>query len=119
MARRLGTSIAAVVAGCQLGLLPWAAQGQAEQAGVSTQGDARGPIDRERFAGPLAIELGDAIDYVADGGEARSQVIVSLSCVSGGIELKLEDSVTRKSMIRIVDLALVEPQSRSRLMALT
>ena len=101
---------------CLLTVVPGPARAQ---TGVSTHVDSCVPIDPERFRRILAIELGAATDYLQDNATERNPVTVSLSCVDAGIQLLLEDAVTRKSMTRIVDVQRVEPQSRSRLMALT
>jgi hypothetical protein len=66
----------------------------------------------------LAIELGTSIEYSADADQKRNLTTVWLSCTAAGIELHLEDGLTRKSMTRVVDIARVEPASRSRLLAL-
>jgi hypothetical protein len=100
--------------------LPLTAAGQRDpgSAGVSTRVDPCVPIELDQFHRVLAIELGTSIEYSADTDQKRSLTTVWLSCTAGGIELHLEDGLTRKSMTRVVDIARVEPASRSRLLAL-
>ncbi|HEY2733641.1 MAG TPA: hypothetical protein VGI70_06630, partial [Polyangiales bacterium] len=77
------------------------------------------PIDRDSFHRVLAIELGTSIDYGADQASGPDVTTVWLSCSEEGIELRVEDGVTRKSMRRVIDLTPVEASARSRLLALT
>jgi hypothetical protein len=99
---------------------PLTAVGQPDPAttGVSTRVDPCVPIELDQFHRVLAIELGTSIEYSADADQKRSLTSVWLSCKADGIELHLEDGLTRKSMTRVVDIARLEPASRSRLLAL-
>ena len=87
-------------------------------APVKTRVDPCVPFDHEQFQRLLALELGtdsDSLDETASAGRA----VVSLTCVEDGVQLRLDDPVTRKTMTRVVDVAHVDPASRSRLMSLT
>ena len=106
----------ACAASCLLVATPTPARARAR---ISTQIDPCVPIDAERFKRLLDIELSAAFDYMADAQDTGQPVTIALSCADGGIQLLLEDAVTRKSMTRVVDVRRVEAQSRSRLMALT
>src|SRR4051794_34693504 len=65
---------------------------------VSTRVDPCVPIDVVRFKRLLSIELGSAKDPSAHTREAPHAATVSLTCVADGIQLALEDAVTRKSV---------------------
>ncbi|HEX4351702.1 MAG TPA: hypothetical protein VHZ95_02285, partial [Polyangiales bacterium] len=99
--------------------LPLHAEAQTGSARVTTRVDPCVPIDRDSFDRVLAIELGTSIDYGGDSGGDSDVTTVSLSCTAEGIELQVEDAVTRKSMRRVIDLTPVEASARSRLLALT
>jgi hypothetical protein len=122
-AHSIGGGITFITTAC-LSILAAAAQAQpqAERAVVSTQIDDCVPLDRERFHRLLKIELGTTIEYVTQGVQREQTARVasiSLTCVPGGVQLLLEDRLTRKSMRRVIALEHIAPQSRSRLMALT
>jgi hypothetical protein len=103
-----------------MAVLPLTAAAQeAESTRVTTRVDPCVQIDRESFHRVLAIELGSAIEYSAETAREGSLTTVSLTCTPDGIALLLEDGVTRKSMRRVVDLGPIEPEARSRLLALT
>lgn len=108
----------ALVVAFLCGLAPSVTRARASDGPVTTRIDPCVPIDRAQFQRLLAIEFGmesASLDAEGDGSAA----VVTLTCVEGAVQLRLDDPVTRKSMTRIVDVARVEPQSRSRLMALT
>jgi hypothetical protein len=86
---------------------------------VSTRVDPCVPIDVERFKHLLSIELGTATDPTVQTREPRHVATVSLTCVVGGVQLAVEDAVTRKSVTRVIELEQVAPRSRTRLMAVT
>jgi hypothetical protein len=94
------------------------AQGAARSPAISTRVDPCVPVDLEQFHRVLAIELGTSIEYSADANARHGPTTVWLSCTNEGIELHLEDALTRKSMRRVVELARVPQASRSRLLAL-
>jgi hypothetical protein len=94
------------------------AQADARAPSVSTRVDPCVPVELTQFHRVLAIELGTSIDYSADSSRKGGLTTVWLSCRPDGIELHLEDGVTRKSMTRVVDVARIEAASRSRLLAL-
>lgn len=95
---------------------PLHAQDPQRTYGVATRVDACVPIDRTRFDNLLAIELGEA---VVPREAAGAVATIALSCANGEIEVRLEDRVTRKSMIRRVEIQGIEASARTRLMALT
>jgi hypothetical protein len=86
---------------------------------VSTRVDPCVPIDVGRFEHLLSIELGTTTDPSAQTREPRPVATVSLTCVAGGVQLAVEDAVTRKSVARVIELEHVEARSRTRLMAVT
>jgi hypothetical protein len=71
------------------------------------------PIDRARFRQLLALELD------LDESASESAATISLTCEDGQIELTLDDALTRKRMLRRVDLRPVDPSAHTRLLALT
>ena len=75
-----------------------AAQSVTGAARVTTYVDACVPIELDTFHRVLAIELGTSIDYGADQANDPDVTTVWLSCTAEGIELRVEDGVTRKSM---------------------
>ena len=113
--RFLGSGLVVLVA-----LLPLVATAQNDAAavGISTRVDPCVPVELEQFHRVLALELGTSIEYSADPTAKHRLTTVWLSCAADGIELRLEDGLTRKSMTRVVDLAHIEHASRSRLLAL-
>lgn len=96
-----------------------AAQTVTGAARVTTMVDACVPIDIELFHRLLAIELGTSIQYSAGAAASPDAATVRVTCSLEGIELKLSDSVTRKSMTRAVELPQVEAAARTRMLALT
>ncbi len=107
-------------------VLSWACTGslaRAQQTGqapaVTTVVDPCVPVDPEQFDRVLAIELGTSIDYRDSDAPPPSLTRVQLSCSEQGIELRLQDDVTRKSMVRVLDISRIEPASRTRLLALS
>lgn len=97
----------------------WACCGAASAQsadGISTVVDACVPIDRQEFERLLAIELGTTFAHADE--PQRSVARVSLRCVPAGVELRVDDALTRKAMTRVVSLEPLPASSRSRLMAL-
>ena len=101
-----------------LDLLPRMAAADTPRFSVPTYVDPCVPIDRRKFQELLAVELGATPDY-GKLERANGSARVSLTCVDGQVQLELDDDVTRKSMRRRVDLLRVDPETRTRLMALT
>jgi hypothetical protein len=95
------------------------AQDDADAVGVTTTVDPCVPIDVAHFHRLLSIELGTSIDYRADAPRQPGRTWVHLSCAAAGIELLLEDGITQKAMVRVLDLTQIEPSSRTRLLALS
>jgi hypothetical protein len=104
---------------CLMLVVPVQAQDAIGPYDVSTRVDPCVPIDVGRFKRLLGIELGTAMDPSAQTAAPRHVATVSLTCVAGGVQLALEDAVTRKSVTRVIDLEHVAPRSRTRLMAVT
>jgi hypothetical protein len=100
-------------------VVPARAQDGIGPEAVSTRVDPCVPIDVDRFKHLLSIELGTAMDPSAAAKAPHHVAMVSLTCVAEGVQLLLEDAVTRKSVTRVIDLERVMPQSRTRLMAVT
>lgn len=86
-----------------------------ESPPVSTQLDPCVPVDAAQFERLLAIELGTS---QAKAARARGVTHVTVSCSELGIELRLEDSVTRKSMARVLPADSFRDASSTRLLAL-
>jgi hypothetical protein len=81
---------------------------------VSIEVDPCVPVDNQKLLRLLAIELGGA---EIRAGEAPTSVIVD--CVPQGIELRLQDAVTHKSMRRVLPASSFRDASTSpRLLAL-
>lgn len=85
---------------------------------VSTTLDPCVPVDATLFHRVLEIELGTSIDYRSEAPSEPGFTWVHVSCNELGIELRLDDGITRKSMVRVLDISRVEPASRTRLLAL-
>jgi hypothetical protein len=99
-----------------IGALPSRSRAEPVRGSISTTIDSCVPIDPSQFQRLLAIELGPAFDNSTD---PRNRVAsVMLTCIADGIQVHVDDAVTRKSMTRVVDLTHVPAKSRSRLMAL-
>jgi hypothetical protein len=94
------------------------ADGGGSASGVTTTVDPCVPVDPEQFQRVLSIELGTSIEYGADAPAASGLTTVHVTCSERGIELRLEDGITRKSMVRVLDPSRLEPASRTRLLAL-
>ena len=88
-------------------------------ARVNTFVDACVPIDPDQFHRVLAIELGTSIEYSPTAARQPGGTLVRLVCTDGAVQLQLEDSLTRKSMQRVVELPAVDIATRSRLLALS
>jgi hypothetical protein len=81
---------------------------------VTTTLDPCVPVDGVQFQRLLAIELG-----TSGAGQARGAAHVSVTCSELGIELRLDDSVTRKSMSRVLPAeSFRDASSSTRLLAL-
>jgi hypothetical protein len=66
----------------------------------------------------LSVELGTSIDYQPEAPREPGRTWVHVSCSPAGFELRLEDGVTRKSMMRVLDPQPIESADRTRLLAL-
>jgi hypothetical protein len=81
---------------------------------VSIEVDPCVPVDNQKLRRLLAIELGSA--EIRDTGAPTS---VSVDCVPQGIELRLDDALTHKSMRRVLPASSFRDASNSpRLLAL-
>lgn len=96
-----------------------AAQSVTGGARVNTYVDSCVPIDIEQFHRVLAIELGTSIEYSPGAAQAPDGALVQVTCGDLGIELRLDDNLTHKSMQRQVELPQLEVSARTRLLALT
>jgi len=85
---------------------------------VVTTVDPCVPLDLAHFRRLLSIELGTSIDYQAEAPREEGQTWVHLACAPGGVALQLQDGVTHKSMMRVLDTDSVAPAERTRLLAL-
>lgn len=101
-------------------LLAGASLARAEdvQNGVVTTVDPCVPIELPRFRRLLSVELGTSIDYQPEAPREPGRTWVHVSCSPAGIELRLDDGVTRKSMMRVLDPQPIESADRTRLLAL-
>lgn len=86
--------------------------------GVTASVDACVPIDTAEFHRVLALELGQDVAYMADAPADVPATHVRVACVTDGIEMRLDDPVTRKSMMRVLSLETLPDRSRTRLLAL-
>jgi hypothetical protein len=90
-------------------------QAQAEPA-VTVNVDPCVPVDHTKLHELLAIELGTS---TAEGGAGpAAPTRVSVSCSPQGIELRVQDGVTRKSMARVLPASSFADASSTRLLAL-
>lgn len=89
-----------------------------DPAAVLTTVDPCVPVDVAQFRRVLSIELGTSIEYSSDAPSEVGRTWVHLSCTEQGIELRLDDAVTRKSMVRVLDASRLSAGSRTRLLAL-
>jgi len=88
---------------------------QAEPA-VAVNVDPCVPVDHAKLHELLAIELGTS---TAEGGAGPAALTrVSVSCSPQGIELRVQDGVTRKSMARVLPASSFADASSTRLLAL-
>jgi hypothetical protein len=85
---------------------------------VVTTVDPCVPIELPRFRRLLSVELGTSIDYQPEAPREPGRTWVHVSCSPAGLELRLEDGVTRKSMMRVLDPQPIESADRTRLLAL-
>ncbi|MEY4581077.1 MAG: hypothetical protein RL701_5780 [Pseudomonadota bacterium] len=76
------------------------------------------PISHEQFLRVLAIELGTSIEFSPSAAQDRDGTVIRVGCSAHGIDLQLNDSVTRKAMQRSVEMPDVDIATRSRLLAL-
>lgn len=72
------------------------------------------PVDRAQLERLLAIELGTS----NAAGAPHASTHVWVNCGPQGVELRLEDGVTRKSMARVLPAASFRDASSARLLAL-
>jgi hypothetical protein len=94
------------------------ARAQPIENAVVTTLDPCVPIEQARFRRLLSVELGTSIDYQPEAPREPGRTWVHVSCSPAGIELRLEDGVTRKSMMRVLDPQPIESADRTRLLAL-
>jgi hypothetical protein len=102
---------------CAALLLGPAARGaQAQPApAVAVEVDPCVPVDHAKLHELLAIELGTS---TAQGRAASAPTWVSVGCGPTGIELRVQDGVTRKSMARVLPSSSFSDASSTRLLAL-
>jgi hypothetical protein len=98
---------------CALGVWCLCANARAQAPSVSTQLDPCVPVDAGRFERLLSIELG-----TSGAGAGRGVTHVEVTCSDRGIELRLEDGVTRKTMTRVLPADSFRDSSSTRLLAL-
>jgi hypothetical protein len=91
---------------------------EAARPSVSMQLDPCVPVEPEPFRRILAIELGTSIESQVRSGGHAGHTHVRLGCVPSGVELVVDDGVTRKTMSRVLDVRALDPSSRTRLLAL-
>jgi hypothetical protein len=96
-----------------LGTWCWCATALAQAPAVSTELDPCVPVDAGRFERLLSIELG-----TSGAADARGVTHVEVTCSDRGIELRLEDGVTRKTMARVLPADSFRDASSTRLLAL-
>ena len=87
----------------------------AEPPLVTTIVDDCVPIDRAQLDRLLSIELGTSADTA---GSTTGPTHVHVSCVPSGIELNLQDALTRKGMVRVLSRESFQDASSTRLLAL-
>lgn len=92
--------------------------GQPARFSITTEIDPCVPIDHARFQQQLEVDLG-AMPHDEAPDDSFDSVRVTLTCIDDVVQLALDDSLTRKSIRRWVDLDPVDPSERTRLMALT
>ncbi len=92
-----------------------AARARAEGPQVSVRVDPCVPVDRSQLERLLAIELGTS---AAESDVSASPTSVWVNCSDRGVELHLEDGVTRKSMARVLPASSFKDASSTRLLAL-
>jgi hypothetical protein len=97
-------------------LLGTAAAGRAQlPPAVAVSVDPCVPVDHAKLHELLAIELGTS---TIKGSALAATTRVDVSCSATGIELRVEDGVTRKSMARVLPAASFADASSTRLLAL-
>jgi len=105
-------ALCAALSACAAG----AARAQS-QAAVAVSVDPCVPVDHHKLRELLAIELGTATAAAA-GPAKPAATSVHVSCGAQGIELRLEDAITRKSMARLLPASSFMDTSSTRLLAL-
>lgn len=95
-------------------LLLAASIARAQGPEISVSVDPCVPVEHAQLEKLLAIELGTS----SPQGVPRASTHVWVSCGSQGVELRLEDGVTRKSMQRVLPAASFRDPSSARLLAL-
>jgi hypothetical protein len=98
---------------CWLPLIAPASAARAETLAISIHVDPCVPVEHAKLQRLLAIELGTA--QIRASGAPTS---VAVACVAQGIELRLDDAVTRKSMQRVLPASSFRDASSTRLLAL-
>ncbi len=88
---------------------------QADAPLVTTVIDACVPVDRAQLDRVLAIELGTSAESASS---QTGPTHVHVRCVDAGIELNLEDALTRKTMVRVLPSDSFQDASSTRLLAL-
>jgi len=87
----------------------------AEPPLVTTVVDSCVPIDRSQLDRLLSIELGTSADTASS---STGPTHVHVRCVPAGIELNLQDALTRKGMVRVLSRDSFRDASSTRLLAL-
>lgn len=82
---------------------------------VAVEVDPCVPVDHGKLHELLAIELGTS---TAQGSQPAAATRVGVSCSEPGIELRVEDRVTGKSMTRVLPASSFADASSTRLLAL-
>jgi hypothetical protein len=85
---------------------------------VAVEVDACVPVDRAALEKVVAIELGTSIGGDPVAARRAALTRVQIGCTLAGVAIALDDGVTGKSITRVVDLAGVVPNARTRLLAL-
>ena len=93
-----------------------ASRARADPPLVTTVVDECVPIDREQLDRLLSIELGTSAATAASNATGPTHVHVR--CVPAGIELNLQDALTRKGMVRVLSRESFQDASSTRLLAL-
>ena len=98
-----------------LGSALFAARAAADPSLVTTVVDPCVPVDRTQLERLLSIELGTSADTASS---TTGPTHVHVRCVPAGIELNLQDALTRKGMVRVLSRESFRDASSTRLLAL-